>query len=352
MEKTPEVANFFKAINFNKPEWIPGFVSLLPATWLKYGKLLEKIVLVHPRLFPHYHQGDYLRMQIPRNYQKGRWVDVWGVTWEGLQEGLANAPVESLAPLQDWSKLDSYQVPDPLEFDWTGERINWVEREKQLRQAKSQGKIVAGGLPHGAMYMRLYYLRGFTNLMLDIADNQSQLQKLISLVCDYNRKLVDKWLSLGVEMMFFGDDLGLQKSLPISPENWRRYLKPAFFQLFQPCRQQGVLVSLHTDGYILDIIPDLVECGVCLLNPQYRPNTLEGIKRYCQGVVAVNLDLDRQLFPFASPQEIRQHVHHAFKNLYLPEGGLMLTAECAPDVPLANIAAICDALEELGCLAV
>ena len=36
----------------------------------------------------------------------------------------------------------------------------------------------------------------------------------------------------------------------------------------------------------------------------------------------------------------------AYEALYLPEGGLMLIAECEPDVPLENIEAICLALEE------
>lgn len=351
MQKKPEVANFLKAVTFDQPEWIPGSVSLLPATWLKYGQSLEKIVLAHPRLFPHYQPGGYLKMKLSRDYQKGRWVDVWGITWEGLTEGLANAPVEALAPLRDWAAFDSFQIPDPLMFDWYGHKIDWEQIRRNLQQAKNEGCLVCGGLPHGAMYMRLYYLRGFSNFMMDVADHDPRLEKLISMVTEYNLTLVKKWLSLGVEMMCFGDDLGFQKSLPISPDDWRRYLKPSFFKLFQSCRKVKVLVSLHTDGYILDIIPDLIECGVSLLNPQVRPNSLSGIRKFCQGKVAVRLDLDRQLFPFATPTELREHIREAVRELFLPQGGLILSAECGPDVPLDNISVICQTFEELGVLA-
>jgi hypothetical protein len=60
----------------------------------------------------------------------------------------------------------------------------------------------------------------------------------------------------------------------------------------------------------------------------------------------VNLDLDRQLFPFCTPEDIDAHVREAVEKLGSPEGGLWLLAECGPDVPLANIEAICQALEK------
>ena len=81
-----------------------------------------------------------------------------------------------------------------------------------------------------------------------------------------------------------------------------------------------------------------------MLNPQVRANGLEGLVRECKGRCA-DLDLDRQLFPFATPAQIDAHVREVVEKLGAPEGGLWLTAECADDVPLENIEAICQALE-------
>jgi uroporphyrinogen-III decarboxylase len=102
---------------------------------------------------------------------------------------------------------------------------------------------------------------------------------------------------------------------------------------------------MHSDGHIVEIIPDLVECGVNVINPQVRANGLERLAEVCKGVVCVDLDLDRQLFPFATPAEIDAHVRQAVQVLGGPQGGLWLKAECGPDVPLENIEAICTALE-------
>jgi hypothetical protein len=52
------------------------------------------------------------------------------------------------------------------------------------------------------------------------------------------------------------------------------------------------------------------------------------------------------MFPFATPEQIDAHVREAVEKLGSPEGGLWLSAECGPDVPLENIEAICQALEK------
>jgi hypothetical protein len=56
--------------------------------------------------------------------------------------------------------------------------------------------------------------------------------------------------------------------------------------------------------------------------------------------------LDRQAFPFFTPAECDAHIREAVETLGSPEGGLWLKAEIGPDVPLENIAAICNGLEK------
>ena len=90
------------------------------------------------------------------------------------------------------------------------------------------------------------------------------------MVLEYNLGMVKKQLELGAEQMSFGDDLSMQTSLPISPEDWRFYLKPAFHAIYGACKRSGAIVRVHTDGHILPIIDDLIECGVDILNPRDR----------------------------------------------------------------------------------
>jgi hypothetical protein len=337
--------NLLKTIYFDTPEWTPCSVSLLPATWIKYRGKLERVVLDHPRVFPGFRAGprDYDAIQDPL-YELGRRADCWGTVWNNVDRGLSSYPERF--PLADWSAFETYLPPDPMIQDAFGRR-DWESERDRMAAARSRGGLATGGgLQHGFMYMRLFYLRGFENLMMDLATSDPRLVRLIDMVEHYNSAVIRRYVELGAEYMTFGDDLGMQDSLPMSPGMWRRTIKPAYARMLRPCREAGIPVSLHTDGHVLEIIPDLIETGVRLLNPQIRANGLDGLKRVAKGRVALNQDLDRQLFPFATPAQIEDHIAEVYDALHLPEGGLMLVAECAPDVPLENIDAICCALEK------
>lgn len=342
----PITANKLKAIRFERPDWIPCRVSLLPAAWMKHRRELEEIVLAHPCIFPGYTKGarDFDAIDNPL-YEPGRRTDCWGTVWENVSRGQDSHPASF--PLDDWSAWETYSPPDPQKDDLFGP-YDWGAARMQAQQARENGRLAVGVLPHGFMYMRLFYLRSFENLMVDFALQEPRLWQIIEMVEAYNTAAIRQHLDLGAELMVFGDDLGLQRSLPVSPAMWRKYLKPSYERMFSLCRQAGALVFLHSDGHILEIIPDLIEAGVNLLNPQFRANGLAGLVETARGKVAIELDLDRQMFPFAAPAQIEAHIHEAVEALYLPEGGLLLLAECGPDVPLENIDAICTTMEKVG----
>jgi len=305
-----------KAMRFEHPEYIPVTVSLLPATWAKYREALEDLVLRHPVIFPGYRRGDRDYDWTPETYAAGRHVDAWGCVWENIAHGM-----ESIV------------------------KVHPVPRREDVHRLKPPEEIT-GEMPHGFMYLRLADLRGFDELMLDFAEEPPELQMLIDIVLEHNmRELEVRLQNVDDEIISFGDDLGTQKSLPISPAKWRKYLKPCYARIYGRCHEAGLAVYMHSDGHMVEIIPDLVECGVDVINPQIRANGLDNLVEVCKGVVCVDLDLDRQLFPFATPEEIDAHVREAVEALGAPQGGLWLKAECAPDVPLENIEALCTALE-------
>ncbi len=339
--------NLLRTIYFDRPEWTICGVGLMPGTWMKYREDLEELVTAHPRIFGRYEKGsrDFDRVDDPL-YEPGRHTDCWGAVWENVERGLSSLVVGH--PLEDWSAWDGYEPPDPLTDDTFGPREDWRAVRQRMAEARRRGGLArGGGLQHGFMYMRLYYLRGFENLLIDLATDEPRLGQLIAMVEGYNSAVIARYLDLGAEYMSFGDDLGMQRSLPMSPAMWRKFIKPSYERMLAPCRSGDVPVYLHTDGHVLEIIGDLIEAGVRVLNPQVRANGLAGLKELAKGKVAINLDLDRQLFPFATPRQIEDHVSEAFEALHDPAGGLMLSAEAEPDVPLENIDAICSALESV-----
>lgn len=106
---------------------------------------------------------------------------------------------------------------------------------------------------------------------------------------------------------------------------------------------------LSSDGRVLEVVDDLIECGVTVHDPQLRANSLQGIVKKYKGRLCADVDLDRQGFPFMSPSQIRDQIKDVVEAMGAPEGGLMLLAAIyGNDVPLKNIVAICEAMSDFG----
>ncbi len=301
---------FSRAVRLAHPETIPVDVCLLPATWSRHRAALVELVQEYPTLF-----GDCQPESIDfeaseGTYNAGRHVDPWGYARENVAPGLEGL-VEG-HPLPHREDVRTFQPPPP-----------------------------GPGILHGSMYMRLCYLRGYQELMIDFAEEPPGLQLLLDKVLAYNLQELERIIATEPTLYCFGD----KHRLPIHPDKWIRHLKPCDKQVVARCREAWVIGSFHTDGHIVAIIDSLIDCGIDLLNPQVGANGVQNIARLAEGKVAVCADLDRQRFAFCSPQEIDRHVREVVQALYLPQQGLLLQASVDPEAPLTTIRAICAALE-------
>lgn len=338
-----ERENFLRAVEFGRPEWVPVIVSFAPIVWNKHRERLEEIALSHPRLFPDFAKGSVDFDTFSPVYREGEYFrDNWGCVWYNSQGGLEGQVVEH--PLDDWKNFGAYVPPDVDRFTERGER-DWNAIRNEIEEKRKAGQVAFGDGER--LFDRLYFLRGFENLMIDIATDDPHLPKLIDMLLEYETELTSRFLSIGVDVMVYHTDIGTQNGLMISPEKFRRYIKPMFSALFSASVAAGTPVLLSSDGNLLEIVDDLIECGVSIHDPQYRANTLEGIKRAYKGKMCIYLDLDRQMLPFCTPDEIKEHVRSAVDELYLAEGGLIVEGSVWDNVtPLENIEALCTALED------
>lgn len=345
--------NFLRAAEMREPEWIPCSVSVSPPLWHKYRERMEDLVLNHPAVSGEYRKGsrDFDDFGIRR---RGNAItDEWGCEWHFLTDGLQGQTAKH--PLEDWKALDSYKPPDPLLLNNMPEEgappsLNSFDKARQdVENAKREGRLAVGHCPHGFMFQRLCCLRGFSNLMRDFASEPPELRRLIAIVLSYDVSLVRRWLSLGVDLLSFGDDLGTQHRLPIRPETFRKYLAPAYSEMFLPAREKGVHVRLHSDGHVMEVAEDLLRAGVDILNIQDLVNGIDNIRTRLKGKVCIDLDIDRQrIVPFGTPRQVRRHVKGVVSALNSPEGGFMVTVDIYPPTPLENVEALCQALEDAG----
>ena len=310
MDKT---ANMVKAMTYDTPESIPLSIGFLPAAWKKYPEEIKELTLKYKDIF-----GDlgnsyvYDPNNLSNTYKLGQTTDEWGCVWSNIDEG-----------------MEAYV---------TGHPIKTKEDIRNLVIPPDRD----GKLPHGFMYLRVLDLMGFDFAMMEFAYESEEIQNIIDKVLQYNCYQIEMIVNNQGPYMGFGDDLGMQKGLAIGPEKWRKYFKPAYKKMYDIVHKAGKLVYMHTDGMIYEIMPDLFDVGVNMINPQFRANGLDNLERVCKGKIPINLDLDRQLFPFATPSQLRDHVRECVETLYLPEGGLGLNIELNREVPIENMEAIID----------
>ena len=335
--------NFIRAVEFRHPEWIHVRGRILPAAWRRHRESLESIVIDHPRIFGVHERSSVDFDSLPEAYGGREYVrDNWGCLWRNAQPGFLGQVVEH--PLADNRAFASYEPPDPdLKTDF-GDR-DWDECRERLDRARNRGLLAEGD--GGRLFDLLYGLRGFENLMIDLIEGSGELRELLKLVLEHKVRLVEHWMDIGVDIVNFHGDIGTQRGSMISPALFRRHIKPLYREIFEICRTGGAHVFYSSDGNLLEIVEDLIECGVTLHDPQFRANTLEGIARTYRGKLCVLVDLDQQhILPFGDPETVRNHVAKVVNTLASPEGGLMVYAEIQPTYPVENIVALCEALEE------
>lgn len=340
-----ERENYLRCIDFEGPEWIPTSAGISPATWHKYREELERIVVRHPFSFGAYEPGSVEFDDFPPVYREGeRFTDEWGCVWKNIQGGLEGIVVEH--PLADWDAFDSFTPPDPLTHHERGEREPWDQVPKRIEATRRREQAV--WLWVDRLYERLHFLRGYENLMVDFMTGEPKLDALIEMIVESNLRLVEKLSEFKPDVIGFGDDLGTQNALMMSPDIFKKYLAPSYKRMFGAAKKCGARIFLHSDGCILEAIPALIDCGLDVINPQVAANTIDGISRVIKGRLAIHLDLDRQhVLPWGTPRQVRAHIIEAVEQLGDASGGLSLSAEFQPTVPLSNIEATLQTFDEV-----
>ncbi len=337
--------NAIRAIRFERPDHIPMIFWINPACWHHYGReALLELMGNHRMLFPDFEGDSEPEPELaPFEQAATPYTDAWGCVWETTNDGITGTVTGN--PLADWNDFASLAPPDGALTNGVID-INWPAAENKIHAAESDGKYCAGSLEHGHAFQRLCYLRGYENLLMDMADNEPRLRQLIEMVENFSAEIVKRYLNSGVGMMRYPEDLGMQVGPMLSPEQFRRYIEPVYEHLMAPARKAGCLVHMHSDGDIRDLAGDITLTGVDVLNLQDLVNGVDWIAANLKGKVCIDVDVDRQqITRFGTPEQIDGLIREEVEKLGSKDGGLMMIYGLYPGVPLENVKAVMDAME-------
>jgi uroporphyrinogen decarboxylase len=351
--------NVLKAIRFDTPDCIPMTFHINDACWRSYPQdRLFDLMESHRMLFPDFHRprSSFVPVYDLVARRNQPFLDDWGCLWRTTEDGITGLVTRH--PLADWSAFEYYIPPDPL-FRMGVGRADWAETRAGLCRAVARGEPAIGGLRHGHTFLQLCDIRGYENLIYDMADGEPRLRRLISMVEDFNAQIVRCYLDAGAEIITYPEDLGMQTGPMLSPADFREYIEPSYGRLMRLARERGALVHMHSDGCIRDLIEDLI-CdkrgfGVDIMNLQDLVNGIDWIaRRFGLGSssrgasrpVCVELDIDRQsVTASGKPADIDGLLREEVEKLGSPRGGLMMIFGLYPGLPMQNVAAVMDAME-------
>jgi uroporphyrinogen decarboxylase len=236
--------------------------------------------------------------------------------------------------------LDAFSWPDP-------HAPGLLDRAARIIEDDAGEHYVVPNLGF-ALFERAWTLRGFDTFLLDMAADPRFAGELLDRITGVQLALIQRYLELGVDGGYFGDDYGAQNSMLFSPKMWRSLIKPRLARMFAPFREAGLPVILHSDGQITTILPDLVEIGLTAYHPVAPENVDQGVLRGTFGTrLAYYGGISTQtVLPQGPPREVKQAVARCLAAL-APEGtGLVLapTHRLMTDVPLENVDALLEAL--------
>lgn len=337
--------NYMRAVRFERPDYIPMVFAINDASWQSYSQefLCEQMER-HPGLFA---KSDIPRLPYTPVFanvarKEKRYRDDFGCVWGTMTDGITGTVVEH--PLKDWSAFKEYKAPDPAVCTGIGP-IDWKAVKQEI--AKTPEELHIGGLRHGHTFLQLCDIRGYENLMLDMYDEEPRLFSLIELVEQFNMGIVQHYLECNVDVMGYGEDLGMQVGPMLSPAHFRKYIKPTYRRLIRPAKEKGLPIHMHSDGDIRTLADDLVDGGVEILNLQDLVNGIDWIRERFAQKICIDLDIDRQrVTRFGTPAEIEALIRSEVTALGSGQGGLMMIYGLYPDIPYENVTALMDAMEK------
>jgi len=321
---------------------VRSYLGVDPDPDPRIAHLHQGICFPSEDLLSHY-QVDFRTVQMKRSPRahpcepigEDSFRDEYGILW---RKGVYDyCPVST--PLQEAAIGDLGRAVWPDPFDRT--RVEGLEEEARRLRRSTDFAVVADIIDRGPFELAVK-LRGYDRFLTDLYLEPRFVVALLEKITESNIALWDLYLgAVGehADVVCQGDDVGMQTSLIISPEMYRRFIKPCHRRIFDFVHSRTpAKLFFHSCGAIYDIIPDLIEIGVDILNPIQRSAArmdIAGLKaEFGRELSFWGGGIDTQHFlPQASLAEIEAEIRRTLE-IMSPGGGYVFvpTHNIQPDI--------------------
>ncbi len=236
------------------------------------------------------------------------------------------------------------KAEDIINLDWL--RPDQFDYESFKREVDSyQGKAVGIGGP--GMYQYSTFMRSAEKLYMDMALNPDLAKAVFNKFVDFELEYYERQFIAAdgqIDILLCNDDYGTQISMLFSVPMWREFFKENTKKMADLAHKYGAYYMQHSCGAIRPIIPELIDCGVDLLDPIQKVEGLdpESLQRDFGGKITFHGGIDTQwLLPGGTPEEVAAESRR-FIDVLGQNGGYILAPSqgLQNDVPVENVEAL------------
>lgn len=272
-------------------------------------------------------------------------------TYFPLQDGRLPQASELPAIMEEcmWSAI-KIPAPGPHTPGSEEEKLAIIREFRQNTDRAIIGMFGSSFLERGCQLFR------HDNFYMLIAAEPEKAHAILSMLADHYLEALESFLGkVGpyIDIIQFGDDLGMQSGPQISPHMYRKLFKPYHQKIWRRAKELAdVKVMLHSCGSIRPFLPDLIDAGIDAINPVQISardmDTMELKREFGDQLVFWGGGCDtQQVLPHGTEEEIRQHVRRQIEG-FAPDGGFVFAQvhNIQADVPPQNIVAMIEAFKE------
>ena len=268
--------------------------------------------------------------------EPGTTFDEWGNGhWAGGQEGTVDKTYPALAAAETVDDVEALPPPS-------------IDRQVDTGPIEA---IHAAGYPvfgyAGSIYEWSWWIRGMERFMMDLVSEPKLAQAVIHKIADHTTRLALETARAGVDVLCFFDDVGMQGGMQISPDLWRRFVKPAWQRVLDAVREESPSARffLHSCGRIDAVVPDIIELGFHILHP-VQPECMDFTavyKKYGRDIVLAATISSQKIFPFGSSEEVREEVRRLANVVADTRRAILMPSNVIqPETPWANVVAFAE----------
>lgn len=229
----------------------------------------------------------------------------------------------------------------------------WKDTAAQVAALQAADKIVMSNIAID-VFEPAWYLRGMEQMLMDFYDDEEMAFACLNRIGECKQQAAVRLAEANVDVIVFGDDVGMQTGMMIAPELWRKFLKPRLKSMLEAVHAANprVLCYYHSDGDIRAILPELTEIGVDILNP-IQPECMdptEIYREYHQKAALWGTIGTQTTMPFGTPETVREKALEMLE-LAKTDGRLILAPShlLEPEVPLENIDMLVKTIRDFAC---